>query len=68
MSFDETAARLGKARQIDEPAQGLLRHWRWLRHKIKHIIGGIVNQHPYLWYAAWGLMPKFNFLLPHEKA
>jgi FkbM family methyltransferase len=44
-----------------------LRNWRWLRHKIKHVLGGIVNRHPYLWYAAWWLTPRIPMLLPHEK-
>jgi FkbM family methyltransferase len=52
---------------LDNVRQDQLRNWRWLRHKIKHILGGIVNRHPYLWYAAWWLTPRIPMLLPHEK-
>jgi FkbM family methyltransferase len=40
---------------------------RRFRHKVKHVLGGIVNRHPYFWYAAWWLTPRIPMLLPHEK-
>jgi FkbM family methyltransferase len=45
--------------------QGQLR--RLLR-EVKNNVGGIVNSHPYFWYAAWRLLPRIPFLLPHEKS
>jgi FkbM family methyltransferase len=48
--------------------QDELTMWRWLRRKIKHVLGGVVNRHPYFWYVAWWLMPRLPFLLPHEKS
>lgn len=67
LSVEDRAAS-AESYQVVTKNRALLRHWRWFRHKIKHLIGGVVNRHPYLWYAAWGLMPRFNFLLPHEKS
>jgi FkbM family methyltransferase len=65
----EPNASLG--RPFDQALDGVrtnqLRNWRWLRHKIKHVLGGVVNRHPYLWYAAWWLTPRIPMLLPHEK-
>ena len=43
-------------------------HLRRLLHKLKNTVGGIVNRHPYFWYAAWSLLPRLRFLLPHEKS
>lgn len=64
----EDRATVGKTYPINQRHSGILRHWRRLRHKAKHVIGGVVNRHPYLWYAAWALMPRVNLLLPHEKS
>lgn len=39
-----------------------------LTRRLKCLMAGIVNSHPYLWFVAWRLMPHLPFLLPHEKS
>ena len=39
---------------------------RMLTRRLKYLMAGVVNSHPYIWSIAWRLMPHLPFLLPHE--